>query len=123
MEKKTVYILLNIILFIFSFCGVLSKLASRERMFSLRFCLFYLASLFIMGLYAVFWQQILKYVPLSTAYANRAVTVVWGSFWGVLFFGEHLTPGKIAGIIIIISGIILYAVDIDKGKDDQDMRK
>ena len=32
--------------------------------------------------YAAGWQQVIKHLPLTTAYANKAVTVVWGILAG-----------------------------------------
>jgi drug/metabolite transporter (DMT)-like permease len=42
----------------------------------------------------------------------KAITVtllvpVFGMFWGVLFLGEPLTPGRIAGCAIILAGCAL----------------
>ena len=61
-----------------------------------------------LGAYAVFWQQIIKRLPLTTAFANKAVTVVWGIVWGALFFGEAITLGKVLGAALVISGVILF---------------
>ena len=58
-------------------------------------------------LYAIFWQQIIKKLPLVTAYANKAVTVVWGIVWGILYFNEKITFMKIIGAIIIIIGVYI----------------
>ena len=33
--------------------------------------------------YAFGWQQVIKHLPLTTAYANKAVTVVWGILLGL----------------------------------------
>ena len=46
---------------------------------------------------AIGWQQVIKRIPLTTAFANKAVTVVWGLVWGALFFREAVTPGKLLG--------------------------
>ena len=90
-------------------------MAAGEEFLSLRFCLFYGGVIFLLGVYAVVWQQIIKKLPLTLAYANKAVTVIWGLIWGLLFFGEKITPLKIAGALIVISGIALYAFsDTDK---------
>ena len=50
-----------------------------------------------------------KRLPLTTAFANKAVTVVWGIIWGALFFKEPVTIGKIAGAVLVILGVVLYA--------------
>ncbi len=110
MDKTRSFILLNILLLIYSLSGVFSKLASRQSFFSLRFFLYYGMIIFLLGIYAVSWQQIIKNLPLSTAFANKAVTVLWGLIWGVLFFGERVTLSKLAGILMIICGIVIYAL-------------
>lgn len=69
-----------------------------------------------MGIYAVGWQQIIKYLSLTTAFANKAVTIVWGIIWGILFFHETITVGKLLGAILVIVGVILF-VSSDKGED------
>ena len=76
---------------------------------SLRFILLYGAVIFLLGVYAVFWQQIIKNMPLTAAYANRAVTVFWGMVWGLIIFREKITFGKAAGAALVIAGIILFA--------------
>ncbi|WP_434309617.1 EamA family transporter [Hominifimenecus sp. rT4P-3] len=114
-QKKTIknIICLHGLLFLYSFGGIFSKLAAREAFLSWKFILFYgvvLANLFI---YALLWQQILKRLPLVTAYANKAVTIVWGIIWGRIFFAENITGFNILGSIIIIAGI--YIVVSEKG--------
>ena len=47
-------------------------------------------------------------MPLSVAYANKAVTVVWGCIWGMLIFHEHLTAGRIVGAMLVLAGVALY---------------
>ena len=101
------YVLLMLLMLLMSFRGVCSKTAAGERFLSFRWCLFYGMLLGILGLYAVFWQQILKHVELSRAYACKAVTVVWGMVWGVVFFHESLTPANIIGGLLVIVGVIL----------------
>ena len=64
----------------------------------------------ILGLYAVFWQQIIKRLPLSTAYMNKAATVVWGLVFGSVFFGERVSAPKLFGAALIVAGIVLYAL-------------
>jgi drug/metabolite transporter (DMT)-like permease len=78
---------------------------------SLAFILLYGAVLVILAFYALVWQQVIKRLPLTFAYANRAITVVWGIVWGYLFFGESVNPVMLVGAVIIICGIVLYATD------------
>lgn len=102
------YILLHVLLMVYSISGILSKLAAKVVFMSIPFILLYLGIVFLLGIYAIFWQQIIKALPLTIAYANKAVSVIWGLIWGILFFHEKLTLGKIIGICLIVTGIILF---------------
>ncbi|MDY4836433.1 MAG: EamA family transporter [Lachnospiraceae bacterium] len=117
MSKNTKTILaLNILLMFFSLGGIFSKLASKQPFLSLKFILCYGALLFIMFVYAIGWQQVIKRLPLTMAYANRAITIVWGIIWGLLFFNEKLNVGKIIGAVIVIAGVLLYVTESDEGE-------
>ena len=117
MSKNTKTILaLNILLMFFSLGGIFSKLASKQPFLSLKFILCYGALLFIMFVYAIGWQQIIKRLPLTMAYANRAVTIVWGIIWGLLFFNEKLNLGKVIGAVIVIAGVLLYVTESEEGE-------
>lgn len=102
-------LLLHILLFIYSLGGICSKTAGLSEFLSVKFLACYAAVIAILGIYALVWQQIIKRMPLTTAYANKAVTIVWGIVWGYVFFGEGITPGKAAGAALIVVGIVLYA--------------
>ena len=117
MNKNTKTILaLNVLLMFFSLGGIFSKLASKQPFLSLKFILCYGALLFIMFVYAIGWQQVIKRLPLTMAYANRAVTIVWGIIWGLLFFNENLNVGKIIGAVIVIAGVLLYVTESEEGE-------
>ena len=113
MKKINNYLLLHILLFCFSFCGVFSKMASQNEFLSLKFCIFYGISIFILGVYAIFWQQILKKFTLTTAFFNKAITILWGMLWGVLFFKEKITINMIVGAIIVLIGVGLVVKDYE----------
>ena len=117
MNKNTKTILaLNVLLMFFSLGGIFSKLASKQPFLSLKFILCYGTLLFIMFMYAIGWQQIIKRLPLTMAYANRAITIVWGIIWGLLFFYEKLNVGKIIGAVIVIAGVLLYVTESEEGE-------
>lgn len=103
------YVALSLVVLLYSIVGVLSKLASTEPFLSMRFCLFYGGVLILLGVYAIAWQQIIKHIPLTTAFANKAVTVVWGLVWGLLIFHEAITPGKLAGAALVVAGVVLFS--------------
>lgn len=100
---------LHVLLGIYALSDVCSKLAAGAWFPDLMFFVFYGLMLVFLGVYALGWQQVIKRMPLSSAFANRAVTIVWGIFWGAVLFGEAITPGKLAGAAIIMAGIVLYA--------------
>lgn len=80
-----------------------------------KFILFYSLVLLDLAVYAIVWQQILKKLPLVSAYANKAVTVIWGLIWGMVIFKESLTIWNVIGAIVIIVGIyIVVRADADK---------
>lgn len=108
-NQKKLFISLHIILLIYSLGGYFSKTAALSDFLSIKFMVCYAVMILILGIYAIAWQQIIRSMPLTTAYANKAVTVVWGIVWGLLFFGEDITVGKIIGAVFIMAGIILYA--------------
>ena len=74
---------------------------------SVAFCLLYGMVVLLLILYAVFWQQIIKELPLIIAYANKAVTVVWGIVGGTLIFKEQLSFWKITGAVVIVIGVYI----------------
>lgn len=107
MFKK--YAVLQLIFMVYSFGGVCSKAAAGCEFLSLRFCLFYGIEIALLGFYAIAWQQVIKNMPLTLAFSNKGVTVLWAMVWGRLFFSEPITPVKILGVLLVVSGIILYA--------------
>lgn len=107
--KLKTLLLLHLLLVFYSVSGILSKLASHTEFLSLHFILLYGGVLVILGGYALGWQQILKRMPLTSAFSNKAITVVWGIIWGALFFAEPVTLFKVLGAALIIGGIVLFA--------------
>ena len=61
---------------ILSFAGVLSKRASAVDFLSVEFLIYYGLIIFIMGVYAILWQQIIKRFELSVAYANKGTLII-----------------------------------------------
>ncbi len=107
-KRALTLLALHLLLLVYSFSGCFSKTAAGQPFLSLKFILLYGGTLVILAVYALGWQQIIKRLPLTTAFANKAVTVVWGIVWGALFFGEAITPGKLAGAALIIGGVVLF---------------
>ena len=109
MKQTLVFAFLHILLAVYSLSSVFSKLAAQEPFLSVRFCLYYGAVIGLLFLYAIGWQQVIRRMPLTVAFANKAVTVVWGFIYGILFFQETATPLRIAGLVLVVAGVVLFA--------------
>lgn len=102
---------LHLLLALYSVTNIFSKLASAQDFLSWQFVVYYGLVLVILAAYAVGWQQAIKRMPLTTAYANKAVTVVWGIVFGVILFGEGVTVPKVVGAALIIAGVVWFGVE------------
>lgn len=101
------YLYLHIILLLQVFSGICLKFASGNNFLSITFILLYALGIFFLILYAFFWQKILKIMPLSTAYMNVSMVIIWMIFVGYLIWGEPITINKIIGALFVITGIII----------------
>ncbi|MCI7145018.1 MAG: transporter [Clostridiales bacterium] len=110
-SKKKYYILMHCALFMLSFSGVFAKLAAQSEWFTVKWVLLYGMMFLILGIYALVWQRILKGLPLTVAFSNKAVTLFWGMVWGAIIFGEHITLRMIIGAAIIFAGIIIISTE------------
>ena len=109
-NRTGVYLFLHILLLVYAVACVFSKKAAGTSFGSGRFFLYYGLNLLLLGVYAIGWQQVLKRIPLTGAYAHKSVTVIWGVVFGVLLFHETLTLRQIAGVALVIVGIVLYSL-------------
>ena len=87
----------------------MSKLASGQEFLSMKFILMYGAVVMLLAVYAVLWQQILRRVPLSTAYMFKGTSLIFVLLLSALFFHEGITLQNVLGSVIIVVGIIFYA--------------
>lgn len=108
------YLILHLLLILYSLGGISSKLAAEQELGSWKWMGLYGIVLGNLGIYAIGWQQILKKLPLVDAYANKAVTVIWGMIWGYLFFSEPITIGKAVGSIVLVLGVYLVVSGEEK---------
>lgn len=68
-----------------------------------------LSGLFSFGLSALLWLFVLARTPLSSAYPFVSLGIVVTVLAGFYLFDESMTPFKIIGTVLIVSGIILVA--------------
>lgn len=106
-NKLKYYIALHVELLLFSLGGVCTKLAGQYKFLSFWFIFFYGLVILNLGVYAIVWQQIIKKLPLNTAYSNKAITIVWGILWGFVFFQEQIKWNMLLGAAIVILGVIV----------------
>ena len=101
------FAVLHFIRLLYSFVGAFMKLAFHNEMFSFKFFLFAGLAVLFLGIYAIVWQQVLKKMPLTVAFTNKAICIVWGMLWGALFLGDQITWYKILGSLIVFPGVVL----------------
>ncbi|MBE5909865.1 DMT family transporter [Pseudobutyrivibrio sp.] len=125
-EKIKWFVILHIIILIYSLSGISSKTAASYDFLSLQWIIFYGLVVCILGFYAIAWQQVLKHLPLITTYANKAVTTIWGLIWGLLVFGEAITPQKVIGAAVVIFGVYLVVSgdeEVNSKKNDEEVKE
>ena len=89
---------------LYTISGIAAKLASNYAFLSMGFILCYGVEIAILGVYAIIWQQIIKRVDISIAYANRAMAIFWSMLWAFLLFKEQITVQNILGVALIFVG-------------------
>lgn len=104
MKKKLKDILvLQIIVMIYTFSSIFAKLASGQETL-VSFLLFTGLEFVCLGVYALLWQQAIKWFELSVAYANRAMVLLWSMLWAVLVFHDRISVQNVLGVILVIAG-------------------
>lgn len=106
-HKTGTYAFLHLCFLIYACSWICSKTAAGLPWASLPFFTAYGGMLLLLALYAVGWQFVLTRLPLSAAYSNKAVTILWGILLGHYLFGEPVSWQILAGAACIVAGIIL----------------
>lgn len=100
---------LLLVFLLYSFEPIAAKFTSQQEMSTLAFWLGLGAVFGILGLYAIFWQQLLKQIPLSIAYMFRGSTLIFVLILSVILLGDSITLYNGIGALMIVTGIALYA--------------
>lgn len=112
---KNKYLQLHIAIFIYTLSSVFSKLASdslsKNGLFTFKTITILAGLVFILALYAIVWQQIIKRIDLSVAYVNKGISIIWTLIWSVVLFNENLQIMNIVGALIILAGIVVINYD------------
>lgn len=101
------YGLLAVAVVLYSCVSICSKLASGYPVLSWGFILRYGASIFLLMVYAVLWQQVLKRFALSVAYAAKPASTILTMAAGIVLFQEQIKWNMLLGAVLILLGIHL----------------
>ena len=94
---------------IYSSSGIFSKLASQQGFMTLPYIGYTAGVVFVLGVYAILWQQIIKKVPLSTAYMFKCTSGIFGLLFALLSFKESFSLANALGAAISFCGVMLYS--------------
>ncbi len=100
-------LLLQMAVLLFACSTLLTKFAAQHAILSWPWIFLYGASIVLLGVYALCWQQFLKRMPLVTVYANRATAMFWSMIFGAAIFHETITWNMLVGVLVIFGGIYL----------------
>lgn len=103
------YIFLHLLIFVYAVSAMLGKKASGLGFLSMEFLITYSGIFACMGIYAVGWQQVIKRLPLISAYASRAATVIWGMLFGHFLYSEPVSVRQVIAAIVIAGGIVCFS--------------
>lgn len=112
-KRYLIYVqLLNIL---FAGSGALVKVASlamaRAGFFAWQTLVAMAGYVLLLGIYAFFWQIVIKKLPLSTAYLSKSLSLFWTLLFSIFLFSETVTFGNALGIAIIAAGTWLVQKD------------
>lgn len=99
-------ILLQAIIVVYTISGIMAKFASAGETLE-KIILFFGLDLLFLGMYAICWQQMIKIFPLSVAYANRAMALLWSAIWAKIIFDEQIGTKQIIGIALVVMGTLV----------------
>ena len=110
-------VLLQAIVVIYTVSGIMAKFASAGETLG-KIILFFGLDLMFLGIYAICWQQMIKIFPLSVAYVNRAMALLWSAVWARIIFGEQIGVKQMLGIAFVVLGTLVINMDKEEGTDE-----
>ncbi len=114
MKNAKAYLQLHLNIMLFSFTGVFSKFASiqynKQGIYSVFLYVFLFLMILNCGIYAIAWQKVIKKFKLSTAYANKSVSIIWSQLWAMLIFQENLSVRNIIGMFVVFIGVMVVQI-------------
>ena len=108
-SKARAFLALQLLLLCYALSTVMQKLAAQQEFLSLRFLLCAAGMFLFLGVYALGWQQVLKRLPLTVAYAtSKAIVFVWMLLFGALLFHETVSVKQLLGCALAVAGVVLF---------------
>lgn len=89
--------------------GVFLKFASMHEFLSFQYVLYFGITVFVMAVYAILWQEVLKLIPLNKAYLYKSSGIGISLMYAYIIFGEKITVHNIIGCAMIIAGIMILS--------------
>ena len=118
-SKVRGFLALQLLLLCYALSTVMQKLAAAQDFLSLRFLLCAAGMFLFLGVYALGWQQVLKRLPLTVAYAaSKAVVFLWMLVFGALLFHERVSARQLVGCVLLMAGVVLFALSEKEGADE-----
>lgn len=120
MKKKKIGIIdilqLQGAVIVYSLSTVAAKLASEHEFLSFWYLFFFAMDFFILAVYALIWQQMIKKFQISIACANKAVTLLWSMLWNFILFSsdptQRITPWKVVGVLLVVVGVVVMNSEV-----------
>lgn len=109
MKRWLKYIVIVLSFALYSCTSIFMRYAATYPFLSLKYIVMLCCSIFVLGVYAIIWQQIIKHVEISIAYMFKGCSLVFTMLYAWMLFGEQITLHNGMGAAIIIGGIVLYA--------------
>lgn len=100
---------LQALVMLYSGVSVMSKVSSNtiaeHGIFSLNFIICIGIMFFILGIYGIFWQVVIKGIDISVAYMSKSTGIFWSLLWSYLIFQEHIKISQVIGLFIVMIGV------------------
>mgnify|MGYP000155545827 CR=1 FL=1 len=84
---------------------------------STKYIFYFGSAVAIMGIYAILWQILLEYMPLTTAYLRKGISYIFAYLWAFLIFDEHISVMQWIGTAIILGGMVV--TQLGENKEDK----
>ena len=103
------YVFLHLSIALYSITSVLAKAAANYTFLSVPYILIFGGMIFVLGIYALLWQQAIRPFKPSVAYSNKSVTTIWILIASALIYREGISIRNLIGTILIILGVVMVS--------------